>query len=91
MGKVLGQEQIKENALGNFYENIKKSWTYERLTKEERERLKITLFSPTITNSLRGTYNQRYQILNSVYHGFLMALDYQPIGWRENAENIPKF
>ena len=28
----------KENALNNFYENIKKSWTYEKLTAEERKR-----------------------------------------------------
>lgn len=33
MSKILGEEQIKENALGNFYENVKKSWTYKRLTK----------------------------------------------------------
>ena len=28
MSKILGEEQIKENALSNFYENVKKSWTY---------------------------------------------------------------
>lgn len=91
MSKILGKEQIKENATGKFYENIKKSWTYERLTTEEKNRFEKVIFSTQIQNCLKGTYKQRYEILNSIYHSFLMALDYTPIGWRENTENIPLF
>ena len=91
MGKIVGEKQIKENALDNFYENIKKSWTYKRLTKEERERLEITLFSPVVVNNLKGTYGQRYRMLLAIYHSFLMALDYKPIGWREEEKDLPLF
>jgi len=91
MYKIVGEEQIKENALDNFYENIKKSWTYEKLTTAEINRLEKVLFSVQIENCLKGTYNQRYETLNAIYHSFLMALDYTPINWREEEENIPLF
>lgn len=91
MGKILGYEQIKENALDIFYKNIKQSWTYEKLTIEERNRFEKVIFSVQIQNCLKGTYGQRYEILNSIYHSFLMALDYTPIGWREESESIPLF
>lgn len=81
----------KEKALNNFYENIKKSWTYKRLTKEERERLAITLFSPVVVNNLKGTYGQRYRMLFAIYHSFLMALDYNPTNWREEKQERPLF
>ena len=92
MGKILGYEQIKENAVGNFYENIKKSWTYAKLTTAEKDRLENVIFSVQIERALKGNYKQRYEILNSIYHSFLMALDYNPINWREEKEEeIPLF
>lgn len=81
----------KEKALEEIYENIKRSWTYERLTKEEKERLEMILFSPVVVNNLKGTYGQRYRILFAIYHGFLMGLDYQPVGWREEKSEVPLF
>ena len=81
----------KENALNNFYENIKKSWTYEKLTAEERKRFEKVLFSSCVQDNLKGTYGQRYRMLFAIYHSFLMALDYTPIGWREDLEEIPLF
>ena len=81
----------KEKVVDNFYENIKQSWTYAKLTTAEINRLEKVIYSVQIQNCLKGTYNQRYEILNSIYHSFLMALDYTPIGWREKTDNIPLF
>ena len=91
MSKFLGQEQIKENALSRFWQMIRISWTFERLTEQEQERLHKVIFSTQTENAVKGTFEQRWAILHAIYTSFLMALDYQPIGWRENAENMPKF
>lgn len=81
--------KIKENALKDYEEMIKKSWTYEKMTKEEKERLHNLLYHNTTINSLKGTYNQRWEILHSVYYAYLIGLGYNPT-WREK-EETPKF
>lgn len=79
----------KEIALTDFIEMTKKSWTYNRLTEKERANCLEALRE----SKLKGTFRQRWDILQSVYHGFLIALDYKPIGWREPETNepIPQF
>lgn len=73
----------KEKALDNFIDMIEQSWTYDRLTKEEKDRLKDIFNSARVNNSLIGTYKQRWNTLHAVYYAFLMALDYNPLDWRE--------
>ena len=85
------ERKIKENALENFVKMTEQSWTYEKMTQEEKSRLVEVFYGGTVENSLKGTYKQRWKILQAVYYGFLMGLDYKPIGWRENTEDIPKF
>ena len=74
----------------DFIENvIKKSWTWERLTKEERERfLNMPVFS-----MIKGNDITRIEWLQSIYSSFLNALGYKPIGWRETEEDkeMPRF
>lgn len=77
-------ERIKENAKEDFINMIQNSWTYNRLTESERENLKDVFCN--IDNVLKGTYRQRYEILQAIYYSFLKALDYEPIGWREEEE-----
>lgn len=73
----------------NYIKILESSWTYARLTKLERAKINETL----IFCKLYG--NNRQQIceqLNTIYLAFLMALDYEPIGWREpNKNEIPLF
>ena len=73
----------KEKALDDFIDMIEQSWTYDRLTKEEKERLNGIFNSARVNNSLIGTYKQRWNTLQAVYYAFLMALDYNPLDWRE--------
>ena len=92
MGKRNGEIVMnKENALNNFYEMIKQSWTYAKLTEHEKAQFKIVLYSRQVEKCLKGTYKQRWEILQAIYSSFLMALDYTPIGWREDLDEIPLF
>lgn len=76
-------EKIKENAKNDFIEMIQNSWTYNRLTENEKENLKDVFNSIRADNILKGTYKQRWEILNGIYFSFLQALNYKPVGWRE--------
>lgn len=82
----------KEKVREKFFEMIKESWTYARLTKKEKENFIEVLCSPQTDNCLRGTFRQRWEILQAIYHSFLMALDYNPTNWREEKEeDLPLF
>lgn len=72
--------------VNDYIEMIKNSWTYERLTSEERKRL-IDLFNHvSVLNSLKYTKDHKWDVLHDVYYSFLIALEYTPIGWREENE-----
>lgn len=82
-----------ENIIEFYFENnIYKTWTYARLTKEEKERLKEVFFCKQTEDCIKGRFEQKWRTLGAIYHSFLMALDYNPINWREeNEEEIPLF
>ena len=85
----MGKE--KEKAYNDFFEMIKISWTFQKLTEKEKENLRDVLFSVRLDNALKGSYKQRRAVLDAVYFAFLKGLNYEPIGWRENGEIYPKF
>ena len=77
----------KENVLKNFDEMIKNSWTYDRMTIAERKKWDEILFNEYPTRDcLKGTYNQRWKILNALYRAYLMGIGYTNFNWRENNE-----
>lgn len=59
--------------------SILKSWTYERLTEKERERLQESFERVKLYGNNK---KQVYEEINGVYYAFLMALDYKWDGWR---------
>lgn len=72
----------------DYIENVlKKSWTWQRLTEEERQRF----INMNVFDNIKGNDNTRIEWLYTIYHSFLCALDYKPIGWRETEEDNPKF
>ena len=76
------------NAVENYFQNvIKKSWTWQKLTQEEQQRF----IDMDVFDKIKGTDKQRVEWLNTIYTAFLSALDYKPIGWREEDEEIPMF
>lgn len=78
------------NAVENYFQNvIKKSWTWERLTEEERKRF----IDMNVFDRIKGRDTQRVEWLNTIYEAFLYGLGYDSIVWREKGEleEIPQF
>ena len=78
-------EKTKENALEIYVDMMKKSWSYERLTENEKSRL----LDAIRRTRLFGTFRQRWETLQAVNFGFLLGVGYKPIGWRENENGKP--
>lgn len=71
----------------NYFQNvIKKSWTWDRLTEEERKRF----IDMNVFYKIKGNDKTRIEWMNTIYNSFLCALGYQPIGWRKT-EEVPQF
>ena len=67
----------------DYFRNvIKNSWTWNRLTEEERKRF----IDMDVFDKIKGNDKTRIEWLNTIYHSFLCALGYKPIGWRETEE-----
>ena len=75
-------EKIKENALADFKELIYQSWTYEKLTKEESDQLFKVFEDIRTKQALKGTYHQRWGILQAIYKAFLLGVGYDSFDWR---------
>ena len=79
--------KYKEQAYIDFMRLIKNSWTWSRITADERARF----VEVVNTIKLSGTYDQRHEQLRGAYAGFLAGLNYKPIGWREPNYEGPMF
>ena len=67
-----------------FHDVIMKSWTWNKLTDEERQRfINMKLFS-----RIKGSQKTRIEWLNTIYRSYLTALGYKPIGWREDGGSL---
>ena len=78
------------SAVEDYFQNvIKKSWTWNRLTEEERRRF----VDMDVFDRIKGNNKTRVEWLITIYDSFLSALGYKPIGWRETEEEkyIPRF
>ncbi len=79
-------ERVKENAWNDFLEIVKNSWTFGKMTKEEKERWSNTIGSVRIINNLKGNYKQRIEFLNCIYFAYLDGLGYNGFDWREQTK-----
>lgn len=78
------------SAVEDYFSNvIKKSWTWNRLTEEERRRF----IDMGVFDRIKGNNKTRVEWLITIYDSFLSALGYKPIGWRETEEEkeMPRF
>ena len=78
----------KEKTLIQFRDMIKNSWTYDRMTQEEKDNIMDVLSYNNIQTieALKGTKKQCWAILQAIYSSFLAALNYNSMGWRETEE-----
>lgn len=84
-------ERNKENAFSDFMEMTRNSWTYGRMTEDEKKRL-AKAFEWVDCCGLVGTYKQRFAILHIAYNAFLQGIGYTNYNWREpNPDEIPAF
>ena len=73
----------KNKVFDDFTAMIINSWTYDRMTKEEKDRIIYELNNTETKKTIKGTYIQRWKVLHLMYESFLEGLGYKPIGWRE--------
>lgn len=74
-------EKIKENATKDFLEMIKHSWTWERLTQKEKDQFAegwhtIVECWEGSDKAIKGSYHDRWSILNAMYLMFLKGVGY---------------
>lgn len=72
-----------DEVINKYFKNvIKNSWTWERLTEEEKRRfVNLDIFS-----EIKGNKDAREQWLFTIYAGFLFGCGYDDFGWRETEE-----
>lgn len=75
--------KTKENALVHYVEMTCQSWTFDRMTQAEKERCINALLWTYEQGMLKGSFRQRWDILNAVYNAYLTGLGYTGAGWRD--------
>lgn len=87
-------EQEKIIILAQYRSMIIESWTFQRLTEEEKDRLLNKVLTPDsaqLREALKGRRGHCWDILQTIYNSYLIALDYKPINWREEKESEANF
>ena len=73
----------KENAQADWTDMIVKSWTWAKLTNDEKNKFGDELNKETTKKIISGTYRQRCEILNVLYSMFLEGCGYNGVNWRD--------
>lgn len=79
----------KNLAKQEYIEMIKQSWTWAKLTEKEREKFLGLLEHPCSAVVIKGSYKDRWEACEALYHTFLDALGYAPLHWREEINGQP--
>lgn len=83
-------ERNKDRAVRDWLEMIVKSWTWDRLTPEERTEFLNIVNRESSLKTITGTYRHRWEVIDLIYYAYLVGIGYKPIGWRE-PETVPAF
>ena len=70
------------SAIKDFMDMIRKSWTYNKMTQEEKEKWDDIVYWNMEQGIIKGSYKQRNQIMNGLYHAYLAGLGYTDGNWR---------
>lgn len=76
-------EKDKDNVIIDFNNMILESWTYAKMNNEEKENWNKVLTDIRLKECLRGSYYARWDILQAIYHTYLIGLGYTNFNWRE--------
>ena len=76
--------KAKENAFLYSVKSICQSWTFDRMTQEEKERCIESLRFANSQQLVNGSYTQRMNQYNAIYHAYLLGIGYDNLmDWRE--------
>ena len=81
----------KESVVFDFLAMISKSWTFARMTEEEKRSCKDLFFSVPCEQALKGDYKARWKVCQALYNAFLYGIGYNGFMWREATDQNPKF
>ena len=81
----------KNLAKQEYLEMIKQSWTWAKLTEQEREKFSELLEHPCSAVVIKGNYDQRWEACEALYHTYLEGLGYKPLEWRETPSTKTTF
>ena len=73
----------KDNVIIDFNHMIMQSWTYDKMSLEEKKRWNNILNDGRTVKSLRGSYYARWDILQAIYNAYLIGIGYTGCTWRE--------
>lgn len=73
----------KNRVMSDFDDMIKNSWTYDKMTKEEKDKWVDVFTSVRTCDAINGTYEQRWKILQAIYGAYLNGIGYDNFSWRE--------
>lgn len=76
----------KDKAQSDYLIVVSQSWTFHRMTSEERKHILLVLEIAKV----KGSYKKRWEHLNDIYKSFLDSIGYTPTNWRE-PETVPTF
>ena len=77
----------KNDVLDDFIEMMKSSWTYEKMTNNEKIKLIDVLNDVRTQEALKGTYYNRWHILQAIYHSYLIGIGYTDFNWRDKNDD----
>lgn len=61
---------MKDNALTDWLDMTRASGSYNNLTSEQRNALERVFRMPWFNKAVRGTYEQRFDIMNAILFAF---------------------
>lgn len=71
----------KEDAVFDFVHMTLRSRTWSKMSRREQERFEKILEQPYSVAIIKGTYKQRWEACEALYHTFLEGLGYTPLDW----------
>ena len=84
-------EKNKENAVAEFENVIKNSWTYDRMTEEEKNSLWEKMGDFVRQGHVSGSFDQRWRTLQAMYGMFLAGLgNVNNPNWRDHEDKAPE-
>lgn len=79
----------KEQAKFDYLKMIGQTWTWAKLTAEEKAKFLEVLEHPCSGAVIKGNYEQRWEACEALYHTFLEGLGYDPLHWHEEINGQP--